>query len=407
MKSFVKLAVAAGMLSLVAAPVSAQAWKWDLGVNAGYSKFTNMLDQDQTTLDGAGSKVYFAPGILYGAQLTMWTGPKLGFRLNGRYASRDVKGNDLDDIVDGFDFVEDVNLWAGTLDALFRFKAPAEEFTKMEMLPYLAIGAGLKWHNPGFDDFTCNDPEEDKSWTCGPFMTGIPGAPLQWAIGEQKVFVGHVGLGADWRLARNFALRTELSDQIFQPQIYRAARQGTTNNYTLTDGDENESNWIHELGVQLGLHMLFGVPRAVAVAVTPAPPPPVQQPVTRPPEPRPEPPREDRITVCVVDPTAPGGIRMQTAVFIPSRGDTLIDVNGQRTLLRNAIGNVMVASNADWYVRGQPLEMTIGTEKVQFVTTQSPRMIEASNLAFRSEERRVGKECSVRLAPAHGAGRVP
>ena len=27
---------------------------------------------------------------------------------------------------------------------MFRFKSPAEEFTKMEMLPYLALGFGVK-----------------------------------------------------------------------------------------------------------------------------------------------------------------------------------------------------------------------------------------------------------------------
>src|SRR5688500_20008290 len=92
----------------------------------------------------------------------------------------------------------------------------------MEMLPYLAGGLGLKWHNPGYDQATCNDPVENKSWSCAPFSTGLGGAPANsrsFAIGELKQFMGHVGLGADWRLSRGLALRTEISDQIYRPRI--------------------------------------------------------------------------------------------------------------------------------------------------------------------------------------------
>ena len=42
----------------------------------------------------------------------------------------------------------------------------------------------------------------------------------------------------------------------------------------------------------------------------------------------------------------------------------------------------MVARNADWYVRGQPLTMTIGDEDVRYLTYQGPRQIEASSLAY-------------------------
>jgi hypothetical protein len=269
---------------------------------------------------------------------------------------------------------------------MFRFKAPAEEYTKMEVLPYLALGVGGKWHNPGGDEFTCTDTEENKSWACVPFVTGLPLSSQTWALGEQKVLNGHLGLGADWRLSRGFAIRTELSDQIFKPQIHKAAI-GAGNAVTLTDGDENESKYVHELGAQVGLHFLFGVPRPVAVAVVPAPqeptppPPVVQQP---PPPPPPPAATRESVTVCIIDPTAPGGIRIETTAFYMSNAprDTMITVNGQQVLLRSAVGNVMTASSADWYVRGQPLTMTVGNEKIEFQTTGSARMVEASDLAF-------------------------
>ena len=57
-------------------------------------------------------------------------------------------------------------------------------------------------------------------------------------------------------------------------------------------------------------------------------------------------------------------------------------MNGSDRPFRESIGNVMVASNADWYVRGQPLTMTVGTQKVEFATYGTARTVEASDLAF-------------------------
>lgn len=380
-----RVAVLAALLTpLATASLTAQSWKWDLGGNVGYSYFSKLLTEDATRLPDAASasEIKFAKGFMYGGQLTLWPSAKLGVRLNGRFGGHDIKGNDLG----SFDFVEDVGLHSATADLMFRFKAPAEEFTKMEMLPYLALGAGAKWIVAGHPDINCVDPTDGDSFSCGIFITGLgPGgartpATRTWGIRENTRVVGHVGLGADWRLSRNFALRTEISDQIFRPSVSEV-RNTSGNNYTQVD-DENLAKVIHNLAGQVGLHFLFGVPRPAAVAVAaPVAPPAEPAPVpTQPAAPPPE--RTEAITVCVIDPTATGGIRMQTATFYPTRGDTMISVNGQNVLLRNAVGNVMVASNADWYVRAQPLTMTVGTEKVEFVTTGSARTVEASELAF-------------------------
>ena len=50
--------------------------------------------------------------------------------------------------------------------------SPADEFTKMEVLPYLALGVGAKWHNPAGDAYTCRDTQENKTWSCAPFTVG-------------------------------------------------------------------------------------------------------------------------------------------------------------------------------------------------------------------------------------------
>jgi len=300
---------AALLVAAATAPASAQAWKWDWGINGGYSWLTDMLDAETTGQpDGAPFQTAkFESDWLIGTQLGFWPGRgNLGLRANLRYADRGVTGDNLDG-----PWVTHVNLWGATMDLLYRFRTPAEEYTGMEVLPYLALGIGGKWHNPGGDGYMCADAEEAEEWSCAPFTAGQGATARTFALGEQKVLAGLLGLGADWRVSRNVAIRTEISDQIFKPQIYLAERVGTTNNYTLPNGDENVADVVHELGVQVGLNFLFGVPRVETVAVTePAPPPP-------PPAP-PAPPAEESVTVCVIDPTVAGGIRTETAVFIPS-----------------------------------------------------------------------------------------
>jgi len=355
--------------AFTAVPAAAQAWKWEWGLNGGYSILTNSLGPDETGLasDAAGSKVKFNGGWLVGTQLGVWFNPKLGLRLNGRYADREVRGNDVPT-----NFIEHVNLWGATADLMFRFKAPAPEFTKMEMLPYLALGVGAKWHNGGADQFTCNEP--DQSYACSPFVTGFTRG---FEMGEENAVAGLIGLGADWRLSRSLNLRTELSDNLFKPQFHRTAGPpfpaGTV--WTVPDGT-NVAKLTHELGIQVGLMFLFGVEPVPVVAVAPPPAPPAPPPVVETPAPR-----RDAVSVCVIDPTAPGGIRMQSAFVVEGR-DTVIVMGGTDRPFRESVGNVMVATNADWYVQGRPLTMTIGTGKAEFATYGTPRMITGSDLAY-------------------------
>jgi len=388
MKGLKNVALAAVLLPLAVAPLSAQRWKVDFGINGGYSWMSNFLGPDETGLaeDAIGSHVKFNNNWLVGTQLGYWFGPKFGIRANGRYADRAVKGNDIDENVSSgdFDFINSVNLWAATGDLMIRFASPADEFTKMEILPYLALGAGMRWQNPGGDQFTCNDPAENEAFACGPLTTGLPNSPRTFVLDEDSYLTGLVGLGADWRLSRNFAIRTEINDLIYKPKVYTASQVGTSATYTLTNNEESVAKTVHEIGAQIGLQFLFGVARPVAVAVAPPPPTPAPEPAPTPvaPPPPPPPPAEEAITVCVVDPTVAGGIRTENAVFIPSAGDTMITVNGTRVELNTTTGSIMTASGADWYVRGAPLELMVGKSKVQFQTTGTPQMVTATDLAF-------------------------
>jgi hypothetical protein len=352
------------LLPMAAAPASAQSWKWDLSLGGGYAWYRAFLDSDNAPL-ADGSEVKFGSSPFFGGQLTFWPSSRFGLRINGTYADTDVEQKFGDDVVGDIDsgtLLESVNLWSGTADLLFRFARPDDEYDGLEILPYGALGLGLKWMNGADDLETCVDTEENESFNCNTFTVNTQ----RFALAESNNLMGLIGLGADWRFSRGFALRTEIGDRIWDARVHPLGVGNTT-----TDTDISDD--IHELYGQVGLTFLFGVARPAVVAVAPPPPAPAPTPVPEV--------RRESISVCVIDPTAPGGIRMQTATLIEGR-DTVVTVGGSDRPFRESVGNVMVASNADWYVRGQPLSMTVGTQNVEFATYGSARTVEASDISF-------------------------
>ncbi len=344
------------LLPLAAAPASAQSWKWDLSLGGGYSWFSSILDEEDAPGLTEDNSVGFNAAPFLGAQLTFNVSPRFGIRVNGTYADTEFESDDVT-------YLDHVNLWSGTGDLLFRFKQPADEFMGMEMLPYLALGAGLKWINPAGPSIECDDVDEGESFDCAPINV----AGSTFAVAEKSTLMGLVGLGADWRFSRNMALRTEIGDRMWDAPIHAVDLTGATT-------DEDVGGMVHELYGQIGLAFLFGVARPEVVAIAPPPAPaPTPTPVAEV--------RRDAISVCVIDPTAPGGIRMQSATLIEGR-DTVITVGGSDRPFRESVGNVMVASNADWYVRGQPLLMRVGNRNVEFATYGTARTIEARDLSF-------------------------
>src|SRR5688572_1120939 len=352
------------LLPLVAGPVDAQNYRWDLGVNGGFSWYSKMLDGEDIT-GSTFESAKFKSGPLVGAQLGIWFTPRIGLRANFAYADRpvEVSFEDADDI----EAIEHVNLWSGSGDLLFRFAEPNMDWAGTEFLPYVALGIGGKWINPAGDNFTCiEDGSVEDTSPCQPFTAGN----TTLALDEGSGLMGLLGLGADVRVSTNFAVRLELNDRIYKPDVFLLS--GTT------VSEDSESKTVHEIGAQIGLHLLMGLARPEVVSVVPQPlPEPEPPPVYTPPAPR-----EEAITVCVVDPTSSTGIRTQNAIFLPERGDTMVIVNGERTLLRNSIGHVMVARDADWYIRGQPLVMNVGNNRVEYLTYQGARHIEADRLSY-------------------------
>jgi len=367
MRMLGRIAVTTALLvPVVAGPAAAQNYRWDIGVNGGYSWLSDLLDNDDMGLP-AGSEfeddVKFDSGWLLGAQLGFWAAPNIGLRLNGTYADRPTVWGDQT-------VIDHVNLWSGSLDLLWRFRQPNTDWMGTEMLPYLALGLGGKWINPADDTFTCVDDGEDVS--CGQFTlddgTNVAGP---FGVPEQTRLMGLVGLGTDVRLAPNFAVRLEVNDRIYKPEVYALDASDAF-------GEESIGKTVHEIGAQIGLHLLMGLDRTEFVSVAPAPAPP---PAPLPPPAAPAP-VEEAVTVCVVDPSATNGLRMQNAFYRPATRDTVVLMNGERVPLRNAVGSAMVVRDADWYVRGQPLVLRVGTERFEYHTYQGARHIMAADLAY-------------------------
>src|SRR5690606_28562874 len=188
---------------------------FDFGVNGGGSWYSSMLGEDE---HGLGSdEARFAWGWLSGAQATLWLSQRIGLRANMTYTDRPLS-------FEGTDLINHVNLWSGTGDLMFRFREPNDTWRGTEWIPYLALGLGGKWHNPAGDDFTCVDDEEAKAWACQPF-TLPPGADdddddvRTFALGEERVLAGLIGLGTDLRFHPRWSVRFEVNDRIYKPRV--------------------------------------------------------------------------------------------------------------------------------------------------------------------------------------------
>ncbi|HEX9106054.1 MAG TPA: hypothetical protein VF832_02470 [Longimicrobiales bacterium] len=401
-------AISALLLPLAGAPLAAQSWKADLGVNGGGSWYSPMLSANQ--INNTNGDVRFRAGWLVGAQAGFWFTPAIGIRANGTYTDRSLKqGNSF--MGSDTELWHDVNLWSGTGDLLFRLKQPGASFTRFETLPYIALGAGAKWIAPaGSGNFVAADVTNGNATrnglviACGPngfcggpgttfaglgvnapagtvgFNTGtnatIAGLP-GFFLPSQTRFMGLAGLGADVRLAPSVGLRLEAGDRIYKPLLYAVTPGTTVTGATVetTNGLTNVSKTVHEVYAQAGLHFLMGLASPPVVAVAPAPAPPPA------PEPAPAPaPVMQTATVCTVNPTT--GLTSTTVSINPATNDTTVMINGQNMALAQAYTSVPVASGATWYVQGQPLVIGSGRDALNYVSYGSARNIDMNDLTY-------------------------
>ena len=340
-------------------------YKFDVGVFGGGSWYSAMLDDEHL---GEGSDdVRYKAGWVTGLQATFWATPRFGIRAHGAFTERPLNGGDESQENEDGNLLEDINLWSASGDLMIRLIPDGYNMAGYSSMPYIALGIGGKNTNPA-GDFVVVPETGSEDETTGVYFEPTPGNGFfqmsQWTL------MGLAALGTDLRLADNFGLRLEVGDRFWDATIRDAETIGT-------NPDEDVGKVTHEIYGQIGAHLLLGLAAPPVVAVAPAPPPP--------PAPAPPPaPVEERITVCVIDPAAENGIRTVNAIYLPERGDTMVVVNGNRQTLRSTLpGNVMLASEADWFVRGEPLALNLAPDlTLEYTTWQSGRVIQASELAY-------------------------
>lgn len=365
MKRTMWAALAVAVVGLFGArPADAQEfpdYKFDVGVFGGGSWYSAMLDDEHL---GEGSDdVRYKAGWVTGLQATFWATPRFGIRAHGAYSERPITGGDDAQQDEDGNLIDDVNLWSASGDLMIRLMPDGMMMGRWASMPYLALGIGGKNTNPPGDIVLIAEDEK----------TGVPFAPEAGNTFYQMsewTLMGLAALGTDVRLSDNFGLRLEVGDRFWDATLRDPDE-------LIADPDEDVGKVTHEIYGQIGAHLLLGLAAPEVVAVAPAPPPPPVQP-TPPPAPR-----EEAITICVIDPAAPGGIRTVNAIYLPERGDTMVVVNGTRRALNTTLPDVMLASEADWFVRGEPLTLTLAPDlTLEYTTWQSGRVIPANELEY-------------------------
>jgi hypothetical protein len=352
-----------------AAPADAQDYpdyRLDIGVNGGFSGYTASLDENHLNDE---ESARFELGWILGSQVTFWVTPSFGIRANGGYSERNFTMGGFFDAGDP-ELVKDVNMWTLTGDLMWRPLPDGYMLGSIESTPYLTGGIGAKYFDAAGEFLLFGSEGSDDEVRGVAFTTP---ANSQYALAEEWQLAGRIGVGTDLRLSEMFGLRFELGDLFYDSPFY----DWSAGTQRLTDPDEDVGKVVHELYAQLGAHLLLLPQAPEVVAVAPAPPAPE-------PEPEPEPePVEEMIAVCVIDPGSDAGIMEIEAIYLPETRDTVVVRNGARQDFATVVPSVMVANEADWFVRGEPLTVTLGDgATIEYTTWQSARMIDAGQLTY-------------------------
>lgn len=356
MKRTVMTGCAAVAFALLAGPAGAQQYRFDVGIDGGFAYFTSSLSEDH----GATDDVAFNAGWISGFEATGWLNDNFGIRFDLGYTEKAIKQGDNSVLFesDTGDLMEDINMWDVAGSLVWRFMGPNEgEFLGVEFMPYIFGGAGVKIFDPATEGerFPIR-----VATTAEPDGINPDGTSTFYLAGETQL-EGRFGLGADIRVHPRLIVRLEAGDIIFDSPTYPNATQ-----------DEDVGNVVHQLYGSLGLAIPFGfiIPPPVAVVAPPPPPP------------APPAPREERVAVCIIDPTVDSGVRTVQAIYLVDQGDTVVVSDGRRVDLRTTTRGVAVASGASWYIAGEPLVFTVDDTRTEFVSYGGARVIPEGSLAF-------------------------
>lgn len=357
-------ATAVALLFAVDAPLEAQRYRADIGINGGGVWFSNMIKEDDIGGAAAPEAVSFDPGWITGLQATLWATPRVGIRANGAYTERPVEGPEDSQLA------EDINIWSFSGDVLFRLRELADRWEGRSFTPYIALGLGIQNINPALNVAANDGTGEELGHPISPVFPGIGD---QFFLDEDIGLMGLLGLGGDLRMSPNFLLRLEVNDRIYDAPVHRYTGAATIEEETI-------GNLVHQVSGTLGLHAILGLQAPQQVVVAPPPPTPPAAPAPPPP-----PPTAEAVTICVIDPAAPGGIRMVSAFYRPTQRDTVVVEAGDTVAFRTRVpADVPLAPSATWYVEGRPLvfEFTTAPRRSEFLSVGTARMVPATDLAY-------------------------
>ena len=358
MKRTVMTGCAAVVFALLAGPAGAQQYRFDVGIDGGFARFSSSLSEEDHSVT---EDVAFNAGWITGFEATGWLNDNFGIRFDLGYTEKTLKQGDNEVLFQDEvgDLLEDINMWDVAGSLVWRFMGPNEgEFLGVEFMPYVFGGAGVKI----FDPATEGERFPIRAGTDAAPGGTLPNGDATYYLAGETQLAGRFGVGSDIRVHRSVIVRLEAGDILFDSPLYI---DETT--------EEDEGNVVHQLYATLGLAIPFGfiIPPPVAV-VTPPPPPPAPAPA----------PREERVTVCVIDPTSDTGVRTVQAIYLVDSGDTVVVQGANRVALRTTTGNVVVAPDASWYVAGEPLVFTVSDARTEFVSYGGARVIPSGSLAY-------------------------
>jgi opacity protein-like surface antigen len=358
--------ISAAMIAMTAMPALSQTGWGSLGINTGWMNPAHHAEGPQTSMG-------FDETVSFGADLDFWFGEsrRWGLGLAGNYSGWNEWDTDF-----GGDFGHPVDMFQYDASLQFRLAEPTFD---TRILPFLSLGIGAVTTNPD------NDPDSPFPTDVGLCANGggsscqfLPAdVMLDQSTQTQLAAVGGVGL--DWFLTPNVAVRLEAKDYWTDRSPYR--RISTTEFH---DGG-------HNIQLNGGLAMYLGRARVEEpgfvreepIIVTPAPEPePVPVPVVR----------EESVMMCVVDENG-FGLRTVQAVRVIDENRVYVTRNGQRVAFTTAYPATapIYVRNATWYMADRPMTIQLETNpaiavtdrnRIELVLFGSPAQRGAGDLAF-------------------------
>lgn len=326
MKMTIRMAAcAAALAGLVAMPLGAQTHDGSIGLHGSW------ISPGQFA-EGPGTELSIDDGFGWGGGLEWWMGAgRLGVSLNANYISNSLYA-DFENGTESPDF-EESDTWFADASLMLRLLDPQPG---RSFAPFVSLGLGA----------VRVDVEGDGNWSYAPADAQIDRrAHTQLGIAA--------GIGADFFVGRNLALRVEGKDYYMPESPFRSIATGNKH--------EGGNNWQFNVGVRYfwggSEPEDFVFPREEEEDI-------IEPEPQAEPEPEPEIVREN-VRMCVLE--ADGDLVWVDAVRVPSEGRTYVVRNGRDVVFSTVYpaDRPLYVETADWYVANEPFTLDLLEEDAE------------------------------------------